>query len=83
MDGNFVQSKFHYPQGVVFQDKNVLFVADTGNHSIRRVRVLFSKYQPVLVDSNVLICVRALTNLGGLHSWKCHQPNPYWMELHP
>ena len=40
-DGNFNSARFYNPQGVAFQSKNVFFVADTGNHAIRRVS-LFS-----------------------------------------
>lgn len=41
--------KFHSPQGLVFKDKNTLFVADTENHAIRKVfMIVCSKY----VDKN-------------------------------
>jgi thiol-disulfide isomerase/thioredoxin/DNA-binding beta-propeller fold protein YncE len=36
-DGGFSQASFQYPQGLALADERTLFVADTGNHSLRRV----------------------------------------------
>lgn len=36
-DGNLENAEFNNPQGLVFQNKDVLFVADTENHAIRKV----------------------------------------------
>lgn len=36
-DGSFPIALFNSPQGLVFQNENILFVADTENHAIRKV----------------------------------------------
>ncbi|XP_056635205.1 NHL repeat-containing protein 2 isoform X1 [Diorhabda sublineata] len=36
-DGNFEDAEFNNPQGLTFQNKDVLFVADTENHAIRKI----------------------------------------------
>jgi len=36
-DGDFVQARFHGPQGMTLADGNTLYVADTLNHAIRKV----------------------------------------------
>lgn len=36
-DGNAATARFNYPNGIVFASSGVLFVADTFNHTIRRV----------------------------------------------
>lgn len=36
-DGHFSSAKFTNPQGVVYLHPNSIFVADTGNHLIRKV----------------------------------------------
>lgn len=36
-DGKFDVAEFNSPQGLVFQNENILFVADTENHAIRRI----------------------------------------------
>ena len=41
-DGNEDTVKFHGPQGTVFYPPHFLYVADTGNHSIRQVRALIA-----------------------------------------
>lgn len=38
-DGNFSSSKFTNPQGTVYLHPNIIFVADTGNHLIRKVDI--------------------------------------------
>ena len=37
VDGSFQEARFHSPQGVTFAD-GVIFVADTENHAIRKVK---------------------------------------------
>lgn len=39
-DGHFSMAKFTNPQGVVYLHPNTIFVADTGNHLIRKVDCL-------------------------------------------
>ncbi len=36
-DGSFAEASFHTPQGMTLAGKDTLYVADTGNHSIRLV----------------------------------------------
>lgn len=36
-DGNLEEAQFNAPQGLTFQNSNVLFVADTDNHAIRKI----------------------------------------------
>lgn len=36
-DGNFSTSRFNAPQGLVFKNENILYVADTENHAIREI----------------------------------------------
>lgn len=36
-DGDLENSEFNSPQGLVFQNKDILFVADTENHAIRKI----------------------------------------------
>ena len=38
-DGGFAEAKFTDPQGMLFLDEDTLLVADTGNHSIRRLNL--------------------------------------------
>ena len=37
-DGNFQNVKFNYPQGFVI-DKDIIYVADSGNHAIRKINL--------------------------------------------
>lgn len=37
IDGNFETVRFNSPQGLVFLDDHILYVADTENHAIRRI----------------------------------------------
>lgn len=37
-DGNLTDALFYNPQGIAIESKFVFYVADTGNHSIRKVR---------------------------------------------
>lgn len=37
IDGDFQTTRFNYPQGLAFLNENILFVADTENHSIRQI----------------------------------------------
>jgi len=37
VDGDFNTARFNSPQGMAFLNENVLFVADTENHAIRRI----------------------------------------------
>ncbi|KAI5705598.1 hypothetical protein M8J76_011045 [Diaphorina citri] len=36
-DGSFENAKFHSPQGLTFKNENILYVADTDNHTIREI----------------------------------------------
>jgi len=36
-DGDFLHSQFSNPQGIAFQNETLFYVADTGNHAVRRV----------------------------------------------
>lgn len=36
-DGNFKVAKFHSPQGLTFKNDDILYVADTENHTIREI----------------------------------------------
>lgn len=36
-DGTLANAEFNSPQGLVFQNSNILFVADTDNHAIRKI----------------------------------------------
>lgn len=36
-DGSFDEARFNSPQGVAFQNENVLYIADTENHAIRKI----------------------------------------------
>lgn len=36
-DGSFESCRFNSPQGIAFQDSNILYVADTENHAVRRI----------------------------------------------
>ncbi|XP_018561390.1 NHL repeat-containing protein 2 isoform X2 [Anoplophora glabripennis] len=38
-DGNLEDAEFNNPQGLAFQNKDVLFVADTENHAIRKINL--------------------------------------------
>lgn len=37
VDGDLTSVKFNSPQGVCFLNENILFVADTENHAVRRI----------------------------------------------
>lgn len=43
-NGNFMEAQFNAPQGLVFQDENILFVADTENHAIRKIDLKSRKF---------------------------------------
>ncbi|KAJ8950445.1 hypothetical protein NQ318_010322 [Aromia moschata] len=38
-DGSLDDAEFNNPQGLVFQNKDILFVADTENHAIRKINL--------------------------------------------
>lgn len=40
-DGSFTEALFHNPQGICFQNAQILYVCDTENHAIRMVSQLF------------------------------------------
>lgn len=46
-DGSLENAEFNNPQGLVFLNKNVLFVADTENHAIRKVDLLTNSVETV------------------------------------
>jgi hypothetical protein len=37
VDGDLQKARFNAPQGVCFLNENILFVADTDNHAIRKI----------------------------------------------
>lgn len=37
VDGDLLSAKFNSPQGLSFLNENILFVADTDNHAVRRI----------------------------------------------
>jgi len=47
VDGNITDARFSYPQGILYDDKN-LYVADTGNNSIRLVDFENNKVQTII-----------------------------------
>lgn len=51
-DGTFTNAEFNAPQGIVFQTQNILFVADTENHAIRKIN-LINKTVETVVGSGV------------------------------
>ncbi|XP_030751794.1 NHL repeat-containing protein 2 isoform X2 [Sitophilus oryzae] len=46
-DGSLENAEFNNPQGLVFLNKNVLFVADTENHAIRKIDLEKGKVETV------------------------------------
>lgn len=36
-DGHFTEARFNSPQGLVFQNEYILYVADTENHAVRKI----------------------------------------------
>lgn len=46
-DGSLENAEFNNPQGLVFLNKNVLFVADTENHAIRKIDLLNNSVETV------------------------------------
>lgn len=46
-DGNLENAEFNNPQGLVFLNKNVLYVADTENHAIRKIDLLNNNVETV------------------------------------
>ncbi|CAH0559630.1 unnamed protein product [Brassicogethes aeneus] len=46
-DGKLKEAEFNNPQGLVVQNKNTLFVADTENHAIRRVDLTTGQVETV------------------------------------
>ncbi|CAL8110199.1 unnamed protein product [Orchesella dallaii] len=49
-DGSFSQAQFYNPQGIAFQNEFIFYVADTGNHAIRKVD-LQAKQVTTFLDS--------------------------------
>ena len=47
-DGPFSKAAFSNPQGVVYHHPDVVFVADTDNHAIRKVVTIFGDYDKVV-----------------------------------
>jgi len=47
VDGNFDDSRFSYPQGILYDNKN-LYIADTGNNSIRLVNFENQKVSTII-----------------------------------
>jgi len=47
-DGDFTQAQFFAPQGMVFDDENqILYVADTENHAIRRINLPLQRVETI------------------------------------
>lgn len=38
-DGNFKEVEFRSPQGLIFENKHIIYVADTENHAIRKINL--------------------------------------------
>lgn len=56
-DGNFKDALFSGPQGLVFESDDVLYVADTENHAIRKVNLKFGRLsQKALCLIKILSC---------------------------
>lgn len=58
VNGSFQEARFHSPQGVAF-DKEIIFVADTENHAIRKASSLLSVCFPLFIFvgvSHVHLC---------------------------
>ncbi|KAI4459761.1 nhl repeat-containing protein 2 [Holotrichia oblita] len=47
-DGNLKTAQFNAPQGLVFYTKDILFVADTENHAIRRIDLKNNKVETLI-----------------------------------
>jgi DNA-binding beta-propeller fold protein YncE len=57
VNGNFDEARFYNPQGIAFQDDEVVYIADTGNHAVRKVNLkartvttLVSSVVPIKID---------------------------------
>ena len=46
-DGTFSEARFRNPRGLIFASESVLWVADTGNHAIRRIDLQSEQVQTV------------------------------------
>lgn len=57
-DGNLDNAEFNNPQGLVFQNKDVLFVADTENHAIRKID-LKKKTVETVAGKNMVIILKS------------------------
>lgn len=66
-DDNLVNSQFNSPQGLIFRNKDVLFVADTENHAIRMIDLKNDKVE-TLVGTGVQSHDRKGGNVGNLQS---------------
>ncbi|KAI2803983.1 NHL repeat-containing protein 2, partial [Blomia tropicalis] len=47
-DGTLVSCKFNQPQGLSWYNDSILFVADTGNHSIRQIDLIKSQVKTIV-----------------------------------
>lgn len=47
-DGDLKNARFNTPQGITFQNKDVLFVADTENHAIRKIDLKNNKVETLV-----------------------------------
>lgn len=47
-DGDFDSVRFNAPQGVTFLNNNIIFVADTENHAIRKIDLVAMKVETVV-----------------------------------
>ncbi|RZC32846.1 NHL repeat-containing protein 2 [Asbolus verrucosus] len=71
-DDTLESSEFNAPQGLVFKDKNILFVADTENHAIRKIDLKENK-----VETVVGMGVQGHDRVGG-KLWKQQEISSPW-----
>ncbi|GJQ72884.1 hypothetical protein Trydic_g1532 [Trypoxylus dichotomus] len=59
-DGSLKNAEFNAPQGLVFQNKDILFVADTENHAIRKIDLKNNKVETLVGNG-----IQGHDHLGG------------------
>lgn len=63
-DGSLENAEFNNPQGLAFQNKNVIFVADTENHAIRKIDLEQGKVETVAGKKIIYDNQKRILNLG-------------------